>query len=594
MVKRKILDKVFGRKVKVYTKNEVDILLQRSDSSSSGEVVIEDELEAMQIDYGAGKGETPAEAKVELPNTVGEYVETECKSQTITSEDKTESDTIDMTVNQDSQVKTEDNIDNNPPPVLTTEGQDPIQAIRQHSLFTIPVAPTLSPQSLIDIKQVVKATVKPRYREIKSKPYVAHTLTPGTSIGAAGADDPYLTLQYEHTIPILLKARENYPAEFRHDPTYDTGDILLKPVMYTEQFPGYPSPPNYMFRFESILLHLNSIMTVPNFQIEKDMLLGDLWSFRSRWINQKIKGNLAITPIEIRFYRTYRGFAVQYSIRQAAEMMSTRASLRRLKVPETPQERVPDDAYLPYPCSLCEVSHISPELCQPYDTHSPTVPDLGSISMGMQDAKAIWTGTATTKYLPPQLKKSVLNLYIGTDFTYIVSGTVQAYVPNPQRVNDSLYHKLTDIAEIIGYDNPRPWFIEFFTAYDHLHMNILYHLFAFLKLIKALQRIYLGPIIMVVGGTPYRVFERIEAYEERKEIRSFIFTLARTMGTLFGVPVVCMATQVSGAKVEGQRLIEHHYKDEMLYNSRGLPTRETFNRMATLIQLWIKEAEFYH
>ena len=125
-------------------------------------------------------------------------------------------------------------------------------------------------------------------------------------------------------------------------------------------------------------------------------------------------------------------------------------------------------------------------------------------------------------------------------------------------------------------------------------MNILYHLFAFLKLIKALQRIYLGPIIMVVGGTPYRVFERIEAYEERKEIRSFIFTLARTMGTLFGVPVVCMATQVSGAKVEGQRLIEHHYKDEMLYNSRGLPTRESFNRMATLIQLWIKEAEFYH
>ena len=99
---------------------------------------------------------------------------------------------------------------------------------------------------------------------------------------------------------------------------------------------------------------------------------------------------------------------------------------------------------------------------------------------------------------------------------------------------------------------------------------------------------------MVVGGTPYRVFERIEAYEERKEIRSFIFTLARTMGTLFGVPVVCMATQVSGTKVEGQRLIEHHYKDEMLYNSRGLPTRETFNRMATLIQLWIKEAEFYH
>ena len=29
MVKRKILDKVFGRKVKVYTKNEVDILLQQ-------------------------------------------------------------------------------------------------------------------------------------------------------------------------------------------------------------------------------------------------------------------------------------------------------------------------------------------------------------------------------------------------------------------------------------------------------------------------------------------------------------------------------------------------------------------------------------
>ena len=159
---------------------------------------------------------------------------------------------------------------------------------------------------------------------------------------------------------------------------------------------------------------------------------------------------------------------------------------------------------------------------------------------------------------------------------------------------DSLHSYLQTVVNLIGLERNLPVYVEFYPA---IHMEsdpILCHILGFLKVIKVVQELYKGPLVVVVAPASHIDGATQHDYLKSKQQNASLQVMIYMLGYGYGVPVLMTPIQ----QIEGENsplVIKHdHWEDEPLYSSNLVKTREFYGRLAYVLSMastFIRETE---
>ena len=212
------------------------------------------------------------------------------------------------------------------------------------------------------------------------------------------------------------------------------------------------------------------------------------------------------------------------------------------------------------------------------EVYGPSIPDrMTDDRTWSTNLKAVVAGCIDLYYLPRELYGQFLNLADRCPHPYFVPNTAME-AETVMATADSLYQRLQRIIHFLGSGVTLPLFVEFYLDAHNLGKPLLWHLVGFCQTLKACQRDYSGPLILLLGPVrPTSGGE--ESYRLLKMGMYRSQNIARLVGKAMGVAVAQMPLQQLET-YRGQEWIKFHFwKSAAIYTTEGTPTQEMYRRI---------------
>ena len=247
-------------------------------------------------------------------------------------------------------------------------------------------------------------------------------------------------------------------------------------------------------------------------------------------------------------------------------------------------------------CLQCEVLHANgADQCTSMFSNGPRI--LSSLLLDSSSYKfhrAVFVGHVAYYHQPVEFRSIILNLSSNIIRPYYVPNNSDDLSTEPF-LPSGLGLYLSSIIQLLGTGSQLPVFVEFFRSPLKPTAHINLHLLGFAKLLKQIQAIHRGPVIMVIPAVMPLAIPAGQDYWTAKKDQLYLSYAANIIGAAVGTPVGLTFMQDLGGAPEGHCFWEDHWTGEPILNERGSPTREFFKRLAywmrTVIQALQQDAE---
>ena len=232
-------------------------------------------------------------------------------------------------------------------------------------------------------------------------------------------------------------------------------------------------------------------------------------------IKRKVRAGRG-TPQDCQVYTDYGGFYYQEILGRVATMLTGRVYQVAFEVPEIGCIIINSETRKLI-CRFCEVIHqTGPAQCTSMRIHGPRFihlikhyPDWN------KDIEGIVVGTSELLMLPAALKRNFLNLGVNTFPAYFVPASVEE-TETLLTVPFTLYAYLKEIVTLMGSDSTLPIYVEFFTNKNSTQ-SLFWHCVGFLFTLKAVQKLYHGPIVALVSTLSPNADTTLPLYIQQKK-----------------------------------------------------------------------------
>jgi len=346
--------------------------------------------------------------------------------------------------------------------------------------------------------------------------------------------------------------------------------------------------PNYTARVLNVL----SVLLVQGYQYEKPFTIIDLslaapneWYLEAKILLDKVNRREPLSAFETLVLKERVGFYYHEMLCRISNAERSTAAFRPRQVSEYSQEHQ-QPPNTKHACEVCKTGHADPTPCPSLFSNGPRhLLPLAMTAAWRPSTQGIIIGFTRLYYLPPQMKSNFINLGCCAVKPYPV-GKDNLF---PDVTNSPLYTYLANIITVIGPACTFPIMVEFtFAPTTTDYATPLYYL-GFLRVLKEVQKLYCGPVIMMTGITSPYPSETEESYEIRK-IKSRKSKLAAlALGQALGVPVMMLDIQHHGPSYFHQSIMLPNWADESLFGTAQLITREYNRRLTSFISSRIKE-----
>ena len=284
----------------------------------------------------------------------------------------------------------------------------------------------------------------------------------------------------------------------------------------------------------------------------------------------KRKNDVRLTVSEQNFVDHNRGFIYQSLLENWYQKYIARYSTVNLHDEEV---EIPQDINQ---CAYCEVVHIGPvppHSCASRLNFSPQQWKNMDL-FDFKQTKMVLFGRKTLLIIPFELE--AINVGTSERLNYTTGFNLDVEI---NKAENSFYQALLARIKIAGFDNKIPIFCEFANSSSQgLGISWEHHAIGFMRVLKNLQRQYIGPLIMVIPPVQYTSESDLTSYNEKKLSWIKNSLAIRTMGQLFGIPVLCLNIQTFP---EGEKFTRNRFwKNEAIFNKNGIGTLEYFSGLA--------------
>ena len=306
-------------------------------------------------------------------------------------------------------------------------------------------------------------------------------------------------------------------------------------------------------------------------------LVTDYWTVNLKEILQKVKAKMTLTPQEVNYFHNFSSFLYEKYTTLWQKVRAVDMSLSD----EDPCELSRRILGMPYPrwtCSACNVEHPGGTICTSRKANGPRLPINLSHSITWRiKAKAVIIGAEALFYQPPQGREEFINLSDLPNKTYPV-----VYTGVPLNVQEegkgSLYQTIFNKLIHLGSNSGLPVYVEFYRNPQQTQASDFTHLCGFLRVLQAIQKIYLSPIICIVGPSIPDPATTRGAYEQRKLRTEMLHRAADKLSWAMGVPVFNLVVQVLPPYHNEYHLRAPNWSSEPLFSESGV-TKEFHNRI---------------
>lgn len=232
-------------------------------------------------------------------------------------------------------------------------------------------------------------------------------------------------------------------------------------------------------------------------------------------------------------------------------------------------------------CASCEITHPDLEQCASHTSNGPRITSSLSASwIWRQEAEAVIIGTSGLFYQPPQGRGQFLNLSDTPNRNYRVQFSSDD-LDVSQETHYGLYSTLLEKLQLLGANAGLPVFVEYYSNTNFADKEEHHHICGFILVLKALQKNYHSPIILVIGPSKPTINETEIAYSVRKIILQRTIKLARVLGWALQHPVISIQIQSLPMMYPLHDPKRHTWKDEVLFSEHNHCTREYYSRIYT-------------
>ena len=339
--------------------------------------------------------------------------------------------------------------------------------------------------------------------------------------------------------------------------------------------------PNYEVRTAmvkpTLQFHNCNFITKPG-----EQLAPDFWTRTLKEILGKIKANMDVTPEEVEFFHKHSGLMYHNYMTVWKKMRAVDMSFVDGDSGEI-AKKIAGTPILRGVCPPCHVNHPDGGICGSQRSNGPRLPaSLSSNHFWKSKAKAVIIGAEALFYQPPQGKEEFINLSDLPNKYYPVHYT-GAPLDMADQGEGSLYQTIMSKILHIGSNSGLPLYVEFYKNPHHPQSRDSSHLCGFLRVLQAVQKTYLSPVICVIGPSIPSSQEGPVIYEQRKIKLDQIHQTANKLSWALGVPIFDLQVQTLPPYHNGFHMRATHWWEEPIFSETGI-TREYHRRV--YIEMW--------
>ena len=354
--------------------------------------------------------------------------------------------------------------------------------------------------------------------------------------------------------------------------TYEGGPWNQKYTTLMQYF----RPPQVMARL-TIALTLLTRPGILTSMVDAPIDLENIWAGELGIIRKKLNAGMGHKS-DWENYAHYNGYYFQKVQWDFTRKLFGRVYEADYYVPEIGRS-VPTPETEKLYCQFCEVPHVlKPFQCKSTRKHGPKDPDfIGLDPEWARGVQAIVVGASELRYLPVSLKKRVLNF----SASHYPGYSVPTNAKDTDRLrteHGSLYAHLKNIVEKVGLQAVLPIFVEFYPDRSSAN-SVMWHCLGFITTIRAVQRLYNGPIVVLVASmspTPGMTLTQFNYLGQTLDVLQRWLSL---MGLAMGVPVGVMPLQSLDHPTSRTYQRFDFWEEEPLFAHNGKKTREFYARV---------------
>jgi hypothetical protein len=311
---------------------------------------------------------------------------------------------------------------------------------------------------------------------------------------------------------------------------------------------------------------------------------------KAKQIMEKFTNSQPLSQREVHFVRKNRG----YLYNTITEKISARIALH-MKAMTTEQILLNDweevqGEHGESDCTGCKTRHpaeIDPHACS---TRNSNGPSLAAKPLPPGNWRATMLGVVSFLSLPWTLSSSFLNLSFMNNEEYeydLAAPLSQAVGPRDCPLGRSILDRLKLLSEAI------PVFVEFSNEKGNINKTYTENLYNFLRTIRAVQRTYSPPIVVVLGLPVPNKQSTAEAYMNLKKRAAEQTNIARILGHFLGVSVLEPSVQRKPCLLaEGFEWLNTNWEHaQPLFNKHLQQTPECLRRISASLDFTLELLE---
>jgi hypothetical protein len=305
------------------------------------------------------------------------------------------------------------------------------------------------------------------------------------------------------------------------------------------------------------------------------------WKIPIRRLIKKHRLNpTSLSVLENRLIRNHQGFQYLGIFWSVNKQILSRRMVR--KGSEVEMAMITDSAhYMANFCLQCEVLHANgADQCNATLSNGPRLLSLLALDpSSYKFHRGVFVGHVAYYHQPIEFRATILNLSSSIIRPYYVPNNAEDLTTEPS-MPASLGLYLTSILALLGPNSQVPIFVEFYKSPLKASSHVNLHLLGFAKLLKNIQTVHKGPVVMVVPAVMPLATQPGQDYWAAKKEQAYLSFAANIIGAAVGTPVGLTFMQDLGGAPEGHCYWEEHWTGEPILNQRGGQTREFFRRLA--------------
>jgi hypothetical protein len=305
------------------------------------------------------------------------------------------------------------------------------------------------------------------------------------------------------------------------------------------------------------------------------------WKVPIRRLIKKHRANpSSLSVLENRLIRNHQGFQYLNVFWSINKQILSRRMVKQGN--EVEMAMITDSAhYMANFCLQCEVLHANgADQCNSNLSNGPRLLRLLALDpSSYKFHQGVFVGHVAYYHQPIEFRANILNLSSNISRPYYVPNNAEDLTTEPS-MPASLGLYLSSILALLGPSSRIPIFVEFYKSPLKPDSHLNFHLLGFARLLKNIQAIHKGPVVMVVPTVMPLATPPGQDYWTAKKDHSYLSFAANVIGAAVGTPVGLTFMQDLGGAPENHCFWEEHWTGEPILNERGGQTREFFKRLA--------------